>query len=114
MILSAAFELKRRAWQEAEEARRSGYTTEVRDEEIPRDDLINGKPRRIRFVMLGTDDEQTDLDDVAKEHVTRVTTEQLVKDDTYETWIPTSADGAIIGDQLAARLPPPNRDGDDE
>lgn len=33
-----------------------------------------------------------------------VTREQLVNDQTYETWAPTSEDGAIIGEGLAQRL----------
>jgi hypothetical protein len=33
-----------------------------------------------------------------------VTPEQLVRDETYKTWVPGPEDGAIIGEPLAARL----------
>jgi hypothetical protein len=39
--------------------------------------------------------------------VTTVTPEQLVNDELYKTYEPTSADGAIVGEALAAKLPDP-------
>lgn len=36
---------------------------------------------------------------------TVITREQLVQDKGYETWVPSAADGAIIGEPLAMRLP---------
>jgi len=35
---------------------------------------------------------------------TPITIDQLVNDETYETYVPTSADGGIIGEPLAHRL----------